>query len=140
MRTTCIALLSGILLFAGVAFAHHGTANYDTTKTISIKGVVTDFQFVNPHVQIVVDVKDENGKAKTWPGELTSPNRLSRLGGPRVRSSRETLLPLADIPPRAAPRKSGFRKLRWPAVRILRPAGEISNRFRVASVCLYCDR
>jgi hypothetical protein len=80
MRTTCITLLISIFLFAGVAFAHHGTANYDTTKTISVKGVVTDFQFVNPHVQIVVTVKDENGKTKTWAGELTSPNRLTRLG------------------------------------------------------------
>ena len=80
MRTTYIALLTGILLFAGVAFAHHGTANYDTTKTVSVKGVVTDFQFVNPHVLISVEVKDENGKVKTWSGELTSPNRLTRLG------------------------------------------------------------
>ena len=80
LRTICVALLAGILLFAGAAFAHHGTANYDTTKMISVKGVVTDFQFVNPHVQIVVDVKDDNGKVKSWAGELTSPNRLSRLG------------------------------------------------------------
>jgi Family of unknown function (DUF6152) len=80
MRTTCLALLAGVLLFAGASFAHHGTANYDTTKTISVKGVVTDFQFVNPHVQISVAVKDDTGKAKTWSGELTSPNRLSRAG------------------------------------------------------------
>jgi hypothetical protein len=79
-RTTCIALLTGILLFAGAAFAHHGTANYDTNKSISVKGVVTEFQFVNPHVLIRVDVNDENGKVKNWSGELTSPNRLSRLG------------------------------------------------------------
>jgi Family of unknown function (DUF6152) len=80
MRTICVALLAGVLLFAGAAFAHHGTANYDTAKMISVKGVVTDFQFVNPHVQISIEAKDDNGKVKTWSGELTSPNRLSRSG------------------------------------------------------------
>jgi hypothetical protein len=80
MRTTYIALFMGIFLFAGVAFAHHGTANYDTTKTVSVKGVVTNFQFVNPHVLISVTVKGDDGKVATWSGELTSPNRLTRLG------------------------------------------------------------
>ena len=70
----------GVFVFAGVAFAHHGTANYDTTKSVTVKGVITDFQFVNPHVLIVLEVKDETGKTKRWSGELTSPNRLSRLG------------------------------------------------------------
>lgn len=79
-RTTCIAMLMGVFVFAGVAFAHHGTANYDTTKSVTVKGVITDFQFVNPHVLIVLEVKDETGKTKRWSGELTSPNRLYRLG------------------------------------------------------------
>ncbi len=79
-RTTYIALLAGLFLFAGVAFAHHGTANYDTAKTVSVKGVVTTFEFINPHVLITVDVKDDSGKVKSWSGELTSPNRLSRAG------------------------------------------------------------
>ena len=83
MRTTrrvCFALFAGFLLFAGVAFAHHGTANYDTNKTVTVKGTITDFQFVNPHVIIVMDVKGDDGKVVSWQGELTSPNRLSRLG------------------------------------------------------------
>jgi len=79
-RRVCFALLAGFLLFAGVAFAHHGTANYDTNKTVTVKGTITDFQFVNPHVIIVMDVKGDDGKVVSWQGELTSPNRLSRLG------------------------------------------------------------
>ena len=83
MRTkqkVCFALLAGLLFFVGVAFAHHGTANYDTSKTVSVKGTVTDFQFVNPHVIIIMDVKGDDGKVASWQGELTSPNRLSRVG------------------------------------------------------------
>jgi hypothetical protein len=75
-----LALCIGLLTFAGVAFAHHGTANYDTTKTISVKGVVTGFEFVNPHVEIYWEAKDDSGTMQKWQGELTSPNRLSRVG------------------------------------------------------------
>ena len=79
-RMASFALLVGLMTVASVAFAHHGTANYDTSKTITVKGAVTDFQFINPHVIIVMDGKDETGKVQKWQGELTSPNRLSRAG------------------------------------------------------------
>jgi hypothetical protein len=74
------ALMVGLMTLASVAFAHHGTANYDTSKTITVKGAVSDFQFINPHVLIAMDGKDESGKLQKWQGELTSPNRLSRAG------------------------------------------------------------
>ena len=79
-RIRFLALSVGLLTFAGVAFAHHGTANYDTTKTISVKGVVSGFEFVNPHVEIYWEAKDDSGTMQKWQGELTSPNRLSRVG------------------------------------------------------------
>lgn len=74
------ALVLSIIAFSVVTLAHHGTANYDTTKSVTVKGTVTDFEFVNPHVLIYMDAKDESGKAVKWQGELTSPNRLSRAG------------------------------------------------------------
>ena len=80
IRTALSALFVGLMLIASAAFAHHGTANYDTSKAITVKGPVTDFQFINPHVLIFLDGKDESGKAQKWQGELTSPNRLSRVG------------------------------------------------------------
>jgi Family of unknown function (DUF6152) len=79
-RFSFLVLCVGLLTIASVAFAHHGTANYDTNKTISVKGVVTGFEFVNPHVQIFWDAKDDSGTTQKWQGELTSPNRLSRVG------------------------------------------------------------
>jgi hypothetical protein len=75
-----LALCIGLLTMAGAASAHHGTANYDTNKTISVKGVVTGFEFVNPHVQIYWEAKDDSGTTQKWQGELTSPNRLTRVG------------------------------------------------------------
>jgi hypothetical protein len=79
-RVIFLAFCLGLLMFAGAAYAHHGTANYDTNKTISVKGVVTGFEFVNPHVEIYWEAKDESGTMQKWQGELTSPNRLSRVG------------------------------------------------------------
>ena len=71
----CAALISAPLL------AHHGEANYDTEKTVSVKGTITDFEFVNPHVQITLDVKNDKGEIEKWVGEARSPAMLARIGG-----------------------------------------------------------
>jgi hypothetical protein len=71
----CVLLLSSPIL------AHHGEANYDTDKTVSVKGTITDFEFVNPHVQITLDVKNDKGESEKWTGEARSPAMLSRYGG-----------------------------------------------------------
>ena len=78
--TAFLGLAVAMLLTSAATWAHHGTANYDTDKQVSVKGTVTDFQFNNPHVLIFMQVKDESGKATNWQGELTSPNHLSRAG------------------------------------------------------------
>lgn len=73
--------LVGLSVLPISTFAHHGGAAYDTSKMTTVTGKVTDFQFVNPHVIISMDVKDPStGKTATWQGELTSPNHLSRVG------------------------------------------------------------
>src|ERR1700676_2465770 len=77
------ALLVAVLTLAGSAFAHHGASPYDTSKLSTLKGTVSDFQFINPHVEISVDVTNDKGKVETWIGEANSPNVLSRHGWDR---------------------------------------------------------
>ena len=60
--------------------AHHGQAGYNTTETVTVSGAVTEFQFVNPHSIVSLDVKDDKGETQAWQGELTSPNHLLRAG------------------------------------------------------------
>ena len=49
------------------AVAHHSfAAEFDASKTVTIKGVVSKVAWVNPHIFIYVDVKDANGKTTTW--------------------------------------------------------------------------
>ena len=62
------------------ALAHHGVATYDMTRKVTVKGVVTDFQFINPHAEIYIDSKDDKGNSQHWIGEMTTPNMLSRRG------------------------------------------------------------
>ncbi len=105
-RISIFAVCMGLLALAPLAFAHHGTANYDTGKQITVKGTVTGFEFVNPHVQIFWDAKDDAGAAQKWQGELTSPNRLSRVGW-----SKSTLKAGDSITITGYPTKSGSHEI-----------------------------
>lgn len=67
------------LLFAVPMFAHHGSAAYDPAQT-TIKGTVVEFDFINPHCQLFVNVTDETGKVEKWDGEFTNPGALHRRG------------------------------------------------------------
>src|SRR5260370_1907395 len=61
--------------------AHHGDAGYDTSKLVTVKGAVTEFHFQNPHIEIFIDVKKEDGSIEKWHGELNSPNLVARMAG-----------------------------------------------------------
>ena len=62
-KLVLVGILAG-LMACGTLLAHHGTgASYDASKEITVTGVVTQFNWHNPHAQIYFDVKDENGKA-----------------------------------------------------------------------------
>lgn len=43
------------------AFAHHSAVQFDFTKQVAYKGVVKDFAAINPHMRIVLEVKDAKG-------------------------------------------------------------------------------
>jgi hypothetical protein len=83
MRKKILALIIGVavvLIASGPTFAHHGTAAYDTKNIVTVKGTMTDFRFINPHVQLFFDVKNDKGEVEKWQAELTAPNKLSRAG------------------------------------------------------------
>ena len=74
-----------ILLAAAIPVsAHHSfTAQYDSTKPITVTGTVTKIEWTNPHASFYVDVKDANGTVTNWELELGSPNTLIRYGWKR---------------------------------------------------------
>jgi uncharacterized protein DUF6152 len=77
---TFVALSASLLLTQTAAIAHHGQAGYNTGGPVTVSGTVAEFQFVNPHCIVSLDVKNEKGETEKWQGELTSPNHLLRAG------------------------------------------------------------
>ena len=68
-----VAVTVGVLAFAVPLFAHHGTASFDTTKTLMLTGVVTAYVWSNPHVLVKMDVKDDSGNVTQWVVEAWNP-------------------------------------------------------------------
>jgi len=78
------ALAAVTMVSAVQAYAHHSfEAEYDANRPLTLKGVVTKMEWMNPHSRFYVDVKDEAGKITNWNIELASPNVLLRQGWKR---------------------------------------------------------
>src|SRR5579872_1445049 len=81
MMKLALILAFAALLVSAPLMAHHGEANYDTDKVVSVKGTVSGFEFINPHTLITVDVKNDKGEIEKWNCEARSPGMLVRVGG-----------------------------------------------------------
>lgn len=79
IRTLTLAALGAMTLTAPSG-AHHSTAMFDQSRTVTLEGVVKEFQYTNPHSWLLVDVTDENGEVTTWGFEAEGPSTLARAG------------------------------------------------------------
>ena len=62
-------------------WAHHAfAAEFDDKKPIKLHGIVTQWELVNPHSWIHLDVKNPDGTVTSWMSKGGSPNALFRLG------------------------------------------------------------
>jgi Family of unknown function (DUF6152) len=102
-----IWLTAIFLLVPALLLAHHSAAAYETAKQITVTGTVAEFHFVNPHVLIYMTAKGEGGAERKWQGELTSPNRLVRVGW-----TKETMKPGDAISLTGYPAKDGGNSIR----------------------------
>jgi hypothetical protein len=69
------------LFTAGSLCAHHAFGpTFDANKVVRIKGVVTRFEWANPHSYIIVDQQGADGKTEQWALEGPAPNALTRRG------------------------------------------------------------
>jgi hypothetical protein len=76
-----LGIMFAALFVSSPMMAHHGETNYDTDKLVSVKATVTSFEFINPHVQISLEVKNDKGETEKWVCEARSPAMLVRNGG-----------------------------------------------------------
>jgi hypothetical protein len=76
-----LVLISGLLFVGSPLCAHHGTGvAYDIEKMVTLKGIVTEWIWANPHCGILFDVADDKGNVEHWGAELGNPHALSMSG------------------------------------------------------------
>jgi Family of unknown function (DUF6152) len=77
LLSACLTILGSAL----PAFAHHSFAEeFDTSKPVTLEGVVTRIDWENPHVHYFVDVAESDGSVVNWSCETGGPGRLARRG------------------------------------------------------------
>ena len=90
--------------WAASATAHHGiTAQFDTSTTFDIAGVVTDLEFVNPHAYVYFDVTGDSGEVVPWRCELRAATVLRRSGWNEEMFSPGTEIAVVGSPDRRDP-------------------------------------
>jgi len=100
----CLALAATIALFSALPLvAHHAvSAEFNAEKVITLKGVVSKVDWVNPHIFVYLDVKDENGKVTTWRLQSVPPMFFKGSG-----LTKEKLLDGSEATVTAYPAKDG---------------------------------
>jgi hypothetical protein len=101
LKTLCIVVVSTLALSAPL-FAHHGNAAYDTEKSFTVKGTVTEYIWANPHVFVKVDAKDDSGNVVHWIVEAQNP--VSML---QINWTKDTFKPGDQVEIDAMPAKNG---------------------------------
>ena len=79
-----LLLLPALLCYPQAAQAPHSfAAFFDPTKSVTVKGTVTEYRFTNPHGLIAIEVTGKDGKVEIWRAETNAPVVLARRGWTR---------------------------------------------------------
>ncbi len=82
-RFGVVLAVFGVLVISAPVSAHHGTASFDTTKDLTLKGSVTDWIWANPHCFLKFDAMDETGTVRNWAVEVSNPTDMTKRGWAR---------------------------------------------------------
>ena len=76
-------IISAACITVGAAvpvLAHHSATMFEETKTVTVAGVVKEFQWTNPHSWLIVEVSNPDGSVTAWGFEAEGPSTLTRAG------------------------------------------------------------
>jgi hypothetical protein len=81
MKLTHCAIAIGLTAaVAAPALAHHSFAMFDSSKAVSMTGIVKEYEWTNPHVWIHLVAPDAQGAAREWSFEMQSVQQDSYAG------------------------------------------------------------
>jgi hypothetical protein len=93
------------------AFGHHSfTAEFDASKTVTISGIISRLQFMNPHTGIYLDVKNADGTTR-WTVEFPSPNVLGQARIYKAQLAEGTLIRVEAYPAKDGSSRAHARAL-----------------------------
>lgn len=93
---------AALFVLSGPMLAHHSMAIYDQTREVTLTGSVTEFRLTNPHMQLLFDVKSDQGTVEHWSSIGDNPVNLRRKGW-----NRNTIKPNDQITITGYPAKDG---------------------------------
>jgi hypothetical protein len=107
---------AGVALAGVVAETHHSIAGaYDSSKQVTVEGVIVRFQFVNPHPFVTMEVADAAGATLPWHLEMDNRRELSGVGvTPSTLSPGDRII-VTGSPSRTQPNSLYVRRLDRPA-------------------------
>jgi hypothetical protein len=97
-----LAAAAGVLIPFVPLSAHHGSAAFESGKSIVMKGTVMRWFWANPHCFLSYDVKDESANITHWVAETSNPPDMINRGW-----SKETFKPGDEVTVTVQPVKNG---------------------------------
>ena len=75
------SVAAAIAISGVAAHGHHSISSvYDSSQRVTIEGIVSQFQLINPHPFLLIDVTDGNGNAQRWRLEMDNRSELVEVG------------------------------------------------------------
>jgi hypothetical protein len=80
-KVSAIFIIIAALSAAGSLRAHHSfSAIFDTSKKLVLSGTLTQVDWQNPHIVVLMEAKKEDGSLEMWKFESNPPAWFKRLG------------------------------------------------------------
>jgi len=109
-RLSLLVVAMGTAVSATLLAHHSVPGQFDMSKPVTLKGVITKIDWINPHIYVHLDVKDGSGTTSTW-ALATLPTAMMRRAG----LTRESLQgkPGEEVTINAVPARDGSKQLGW---------------------------